>query len=225
MVLGARRTDRLEALKKEIEAAGGIAAYKETDVVSRDQVVALIKTANDTFGPVRPLVPPFAFVLFICQTLVLFTLLSLSTCLVVGTTCMQVDILVNNAGVMLLSPIDALLQDEWERMLDVNVKVCARSPHCSCRLARDLTHKCACVCSGRPQRCCCRSAGHDREGQGRHCQYLFGCVPAVMHESTTSRDLNCHHVQMLAASSSPPAPFTAPRSGLLRPSLRVSGAR
>jgi NADP-dependent 3-hydroxy acid dehydrogenase YdfG len=140
VVLGARRTDRLEALKKEIEAAGGIAAYKETDVVSRDQVVALIKTANDTF------VPPFAFVLFICQTLVLFTLLSLSTCLVVGTTCMQVDILVNNAGVMLLSPIDALLQDEWERMLDVNVKVCARSPHCSCRLARDLTHKCVCVC-------------------------------------------------------------------------------
>ena len=52
--MGARRTDRLEALKKEIEAAGGVAAYKETDVVSRDQVVALIKTAHDTFGPVRP---------------------------------------------------------------------------------------------------------------------------------------------------------------------------
>jgi NADP-dependent 3-hydroxy acid dehydrogenase YdfG len=34
-----------------------------------------------------------------------------------------VDILVNNAGVMLLSPIDALHQDEWDRMIDVNVKV------------------------------------------------------------------------------------------------------
>lgn len=54
-----------------------------------------------------------------------------------GTTYTQVDILVNNAGVMLLSPIDALLQDEWERMLDVNVKVCIhlRRPRCSCRLA------------------------------------------------------------------------------------------
>jgi NADP-dependent 3-hydroxy acid dehydrogenase YdfG len=35
----------------------------------------------------------------------------------------QVDIMVNNAGVMLLSPVTAFLQDEWERMLDVNVKV------------------------------------------------------------------------------------------------------
>lgn len=29
----------------------------------------------------------------------------------------------NNAGVMLLSPITAVLQDEWEKMIDVNVKV------------------------------------------------------------------------------------------------------
>jgi NAD(P)-dependent dehydrogenase (short-subunit alcohol dehydrogenase family) len=60
VVMGARRTDRLETLKKEIEAAGGVAAYKETDVVSREQVVALIKTAQDTFGPV-PTPPPHRF--------------------------------------------------------------------------------------------------------------------------------------------------------------------
>jgi NADP-dependent 3-hydroxy acid dehydrogenase YdfG len=52
VMLGARRTDRLEALKKEIESAGGVAAYQETDVVSRADVAALVKAAQDTFGPV-----------------------------------------------------------------------------------------------------------------------------------------------------------------------------
>lgn len=33
-----------------------------------------------------------------------------------------VDILVNNAGVMPLSPLEELRVDEWERMVDVNVK-------------------------------------------------------------------------------------------------------
>jgi len=94
VMMGARRTDRLAALQKEIESAGGSAAFKETDVVSRDQVVGLVKAAQDTFGPVRSFLPLF---------------------------CM-VDIMVNNAGVMLLSPVTAFLQDEWERMLDVNVK-------------------------------------------------------------------------------------------------------
>ncbi|MBJ7472657.1 MAG: SDR family oxidoreductase [Solirubrobacteraceae bacterium] len=32
----------------------------------------------------------------------------------------RVDLLVNNAGVMLLSPFEADLVDEWERMIDVN---------------------------------------------------------------------------------------------------------
>jgi NADP-dependent 3-hydroxy acid dehydrogenase YdfG len=64
VVMGARRTDRLEALKKEIEAAGGVAAYKETDVVSREQVVALIKTAQDTFGPVPTPPPSFFYFLY-----------------------------------------------------------------------------------------------------------------------------------------------------------------
>ncbi len=33
-----------------------------------------------------------------------------------------VDVLVNNAGLMPQAPLDQLLVDEWERMLDVNVK-------------------------------------------------------------------------------------------------------
>lgn len=46
----------------------------------------------------------------------------------------RVDALVNNAGVMLLSRMDALLVDEWHRMIDVNVKgllhsVAAALPH------------------------------------------------------------------------------------------------
>jgi len=34
----------------------------------------------------------------------------------------KIDILINNAGVMYLSDIDALKLDEWERMVDVNIK-------------------------------------------------------------------------------------------------------
>ncbi len=34
----------------------------------------------------------------------------------------QVDVIVNNAGVMPLSPVEALHTDEWDQMLDINVK-------------------------------------------------------------------------------------------------------
>lgn len=34
----------------------------------------------------------------------------------------RVDVLVNNAGVMLLSPASQRLVDEWDRMIDVNIK-------------------------------------------------------------------------------------------------------
>ncbi|MFE9373411.1 SDR family oxidoreductase [Streptomyces sp. NPDC006711] len=34
----------------------------------------------------------------------------------------RVDVLVNNAGVMPLAPLDALTIDEWDRMIDVNVR-------------------------------------------------------------------------------------------------------
>jgi NADP-dependent 3-hydroxy acid dehydrogenase YdfG len=38
------------------------------------------------------------------------------------TTHGRVDVIVNNAGVMPLSRLDALLVDEWDRMIDVNVR-------------------------------------------------------------------------------------------------------
>ncbi len=34
----------------------------------------------------------------------------------------KVDVLINNAGVMPLSPMEALKVDEWDRMLDVNIR-------------------------------------------------------------------------------------------------------
>lgn len=34
----------------------------------------------------------------------------------------RIDVLVNNAGLMPLSPLDELKVDEWERMVDVNIK-------------------------------------------------------------------------------------------------------
>ena len=34
----------------------------------------------------------------------------------------RLDVLVSNAGLMPLSPLDALLVDEWDRMIDVNVR-------------------------------------------------------------------------------------------------------
>lgn len=34
----------------------------------------------------------------------------------------RIDVLVNNAGVMPLSPLSAGMHDEWERMVDVNIK-------------------------------------------------------------------------------------------------------
>jgi NADP-dependent 3-hydroxy acid dehydrogenase YdfG len=46
----------------------------------------------------------------------------------------RVDVLVNNAGVMPLSRLDSLLVDEWDRMVDVNVRgllygIAAALPH------------------------------------------------------------------------------------------------
>ncbi len=38
------------------------------------------------------------------------------------TTYGRIDVLVNNAGVMPLSPLEALRVDEWDRMIDVNIR-------------------------------------------------------------------------------------------------------
>lgn len=84
VALGARRTDRLEALAGRVAKVGGEAAAIPTDVTDRSQVRHLVEQARSTFG--------------------------------------SVDILVNNAGLMPLSLMKNLHEDEWERMVDVNLK-------------------------------------------------------------------------------------------------------
>jgi len=84
VVLGARRTERLETLAADIRAQGGVAEYRAVDVRQQDQVQALVEFAREKFG--------------------------------------RVDVIVNNAGVMPLSPLAELKVDEWERMIDVNIK-------------------------------------------------------------------------------------------------------
>ncbi|MFI0260791.1 SDR family oxidoreductase [Streptomyces sp. NPDC017056] len=82
--LGARRTDRLEALVGELVAAGHSAAYRRLDVTDAADVQSFVDVARAVHG--------------------------------------RVDVLVNNAGVMPLSPLEALRTEEWDRMLDVNVR-------------------------------------------------------------------------------------------------------
>ncbi|BDA74199.1 oxidoreductase [Rivularia sp. IAM M-261] len=84
VILGARRTDRLEAIAKEINASGGIAEYQALDVTQRSQLEAIVQFAQTKFG--------------------------------------RVDVLINNAGVMPLSALEQLKVEEWERMIDVNIK-------------------------------------------------------------------------------------------------------
>ncbi len=81
LALGARRTDRLDALAAEI---GGDVLVRRLDVTDRADVAAFADAARARFG--------------------------------------RVDVIVNNAGVMPLSPMASLKVEEWERMVDVNIK-------------------------------------------------------------------------------------------------------
>ncbi|MFJ9080394.1 SDR family oxidoreductase [Streptomyces sp. NPDC102278] len=84
VLLGARRTDRLEGLVEQIVAEGGTAAFRALDVTDAQDVRAFVDAARAEFG--------------------------------------RIDVLVNNAGVMPLSPLEALKTEEWDRMIDVNVR-------------------------------------------------------------------------------------------------------
>lgn len=84
VVLGARRTDRLESLRTEIAGAGGTVRVHRLDVTDRAGVAAFASAAVEEFG--------------------------------------RIDVIVNNAGVMPLSPMASLKVDEWEQMVDVNIK-------------------------------------------------------------------------------------------------------
>lgn len=56
VVLGARRTDRLEKLAAEIAAAGGSAAFTSLDVTSREAMRAFVDFAGERFGRLDVLV-------------------------------------------------------------------------------------------------------------------------------------------------------------------------
>lgn len=56
VVLGARRSERLEALAAEIRNQGGTAEYRATDVVREEDVQALVDLALERFGRVDVLV-------------------------------------------------------------------------------------------------------------------------------------------------------------------------
>jgi NADP-dependent 3-hydroxy acid dehydrogenase YdfG len=56
VVLGARRTDRLEKLAREINAAGGTARFRTLDVTSQDDFAAFVNFARNEFGAVDVLV-------------------------------------------------------------------------------------------------------------------------------------------------------------------------
>ena len=96
VVLGARRQDRLDAIVADIEAAGGTAMARATDVTDIAQVRALVDAAAEAYG--------------------------------------RVDVVFNNAALMPLSPMESQRVDEWDRMVDVNVKgtlygIAAALPH------------------------------------------------------------------------------------------------
>ena len=81
---GARRTDRLELLRAEIEKAGGEVLVQRLDVTRKADCDAFVDAAVKKWG--------------------------------------GIDILVNNAGLMPLSFFKNQKVDEWDRMVDVNIK-------------------------------------------------------------------------------------------------------
>lgn len=84
VVLGARRTERLEKIAAEIRTAGGSAEYRALDVTNLTDVQSFADFALQKFG--------------------------------------RIDVIINNAGVMPLSPLEALKIDEWNQMIDVNIR-------------------------------------------------------------------------------------------------------
>lgn len=84
LMLGARRTDRLDILANEIRERGGQVQTRSLDVTDRTGVAAFAEAARQAFG--------------------------------------RVDVIVNNAGVMPLSLMASMKVDEWNRMIDVNIK-------------------------------------------------------------------------------------------------------
>lgn len=84
VVLGARRTDKIDALANEINSNGGRAMALTTNITDAVQVKQLVDTAVEKFG--------------------------------------RIDVIINNAGLMPHSPLERLKIDDWNQMIDVNLK-------------------------------------------------------------------------------------------------------
>jgi NADP-dependent 3-hydroxy acid dehydrogenase YdfG len=84
VVLGARRTDRLDSLVARIQAEGGRAEMLEVDVTKRADLEQLVALAVNRFG--------------------------------------RLDVLVANAGVARIAPMADLDVDDWDVMIDVNLR-------------------------------------------------------------------------------------------------------
>ncbi|MEV6424869.1 SDR family oxidoreductase [Streptomyces sp. NPDC051662] len=84
LLLGARRTDRLDQLVTEITAAGGTAVARRLDIAEAADVRDFVAAGCERYD--------------------------------------RVDVMVNNAGVMPLSPLEKLRTEEWDRMIDVNLR-------------------------------------------------------------------------------------------------------
>src|SRR4051812_45959809 len=84
VVLGARRSERIQALAEDIIKNGGKTLALPTDVTQVAQVKALVDAAVKTYG--------------------------------------RIDVIINNAGLMPHSPLERLKIDEWNQMIDVNIK-------------------------------------------------------------------------------------------------------
>ena len=84
LVLGARHEEPLGRLAAQSRLAGGEAAYRRTDVSKREDLLALVRLAQENFG--------------------------------------RLDVLFSNAGAMPIGPFDELAVEDWETMVDVNIK-------------------------------------------------------------------------------------------------------
>ena len=84
VVLGARRTERIQSIADELTGRGGKAIAITTDVTQYLNVKKLVDVAVQTYG--------------------------------------RIDVMINNAGLMPNSPLDRLKIDDWNQMIDVNIK-------------------------------------------------------------------------------------------------------
>ena len=84
LVLGARHEEALVQVAERIRLAGGKVVYSSTDVSKREDLISLVRLAQQQFG--------------------------------------RLDVLFSNAGAMPIGPFDELAVEDWETMVDVNIK-------------------------------------------------------------------------------------------------------